>query len=89
MSQAGVIYANGPGQDKCVFSRLLLEAFRWLRSRVPPGSWLKTVAYYWIFRQCDNNVCVELFASGAILVASSSFGISFAAIGLVIFLIKP
>lgn len=72
MSQAGVIYANGPGQDKCVFSRLLLEAFRWRRSRVPPGSWLKTVAYYWIFRQCDNNVYVELFASVAILIAWNS-----------------
>lgn len=60
MSQDSVIYANGPGQDKCVFSRLLLEAFRWLRSHAPPGSWLKTVAYYWIFRRCDNNVHAEL-----------------------------
>lgn len=27
MSQPSVIYANGPGQDKCVFSRLLNSNF--------------------------------------------------------------
>lgn len=32
MSQGRVIYANGPGQDKCAFARSLLDSFWRARS---------------------------------------------------------